>query len=122
MPPLHDALFQTPPAGPAPGRRGFLRSACRHCLGLGALGLGVGASAQTASDPPALTLPGRFPPPALDSDEGGLWALMDREEQRLRRSPFALRDPALTGYLQDLVCRLGGEHCADVRVHVVSNP
>jgi predicted Zn-dependent protease len=47
---------------------------------------------------------------------------MDREEQRLRRSPFALRDPALTGYLQDLVCRLGGEHCADVRVHVVSNP
>jgi predicted Zn-dependent protease len=47
---------------------------------------------------------------------------MDREEQRLRRSPFVLRDAALTAYLQDLVCRLGGEHCADVRVHVVSNP
>ena len=117
-----DISAVTADATPAPGRRGFLRSACRHCLGLGALGLGVSASAQTASESPPLTLPGRFPPPALDSDEGGLWALMDREEQRLRRSPFALRDPALTRYLQDLVCRLGGEHCADVRVHVVSNP
>jgi len=122
MPLPNHASPMTSPAGPAPGRRGFLRSACRHCLGLGALGLGVGASAQTPPESPALTLPGRFPPPALDSDEGGLWALMDREEQRLRRSPFVLRDAALTGYLQDLVCRLGGEHCADVRVHVVSNP
>ncbi|MEY4652663.1 MAG: hypothetical protein RI884_1244 [Pseudomonadota bacterium] len=104
---------------PAPGRRGFLRSTCRHCLGLGALGLGLPAAATSSPEP--LVLPGRFTPPAADTDEGGLWALMDREEQRLRRSPFVLRDPALVRYLQDLVCRLGGEHCADVRVHVVSN-
>lgn len=118
--------------GPVASRRGFLRSACRHCLGLGALGLGGTVQATAATGPAQtaaeaqqgapLVLPGRFTPPSPDTDEGGLWALMDREEQRLRRSPFALRDPALTRYLQDLVCRLGGEHCADVRVHVVSNP
>jgi predicted Zn-dependent protease len=108
-----------PPVTATPQRRGFLRWTCRHCLGLGALGLGVGAEATPSAEP--LALPGRFAPPAADTDEGGLWALMDREEQRLRRSPFVLRDPALVRYLQDLVCRLGGEHCADIRVHVVSN-
>ena len=104
----------------APGRRGFLRLACGQCLGLGALGLGAATASVVDPDTPAL--PGRFTPPAADTDEGGLWALMDREEQRLRRSPFALRDPDLTRYLQDLVCRLAGAHCADVRVHVVRNP
>jgi predicted Zn-dependent protease len=47
---------------------------------------------------------------------------MDREEARLRRSPFAVRDKALNTFLSDMVCRLGGEHCADVRVHVVRTP
>lgn len=97
------------------GRRGFLRSACRHCVGFGALGLGA-AWAQDAAD---LALPARFTRPATDTDEGGLWAMMDREETRLRRSPLVVRDPALGTYLRDLVCRLGGEHCKDVRVYVV---
>lgn len=97
-------------------RRGFLRSACRHCLGLSALGLGAGALAQDATEGP---LPGRFARPALDTDEGGLWAMMDREETRMRRSPLVVRDAALTGYLRDLACRLAGAHCPDVRVHVV---
>ena len=101
---------------PEPGaRRGFLRAACRHCVGLGALGLGAG----WAQDAPEVTIPARFARPALDSDEGGLWAAMDREEKRLRRSPLVVRDPALGAYLHELVCRLSGEHCADVRVHVV---
>jgi predicted Zn-dependent protease len=78
------------------------------------------AAAAPAAAPELL--PTRFTRPGLDSDEGGLWAMMDREESRLRRSPFALRDKALTGYLQDVACRLGGEHCPDVRVHVVRTP
>ncbi len=101
-------------------RRGFLRSACRHCAALGIGGAGLAALAQAPAD---LKLPaGRLARPTLDTDEGGLWALMDREETRLRRSPFALRDKALSGYLEQLVCRLGGEHCRDVRVHVVRTP
>lgn len=117
-------------AQPGPSsRRAFLRSACRHCVGFGAfgaLGLGGTAVAQEAATAPAaegpVVIPGRFTRPAVDTDEGGLWAMMDREEQRLRRSPFAIRDQTLTAYLHDLVCRLGGDHCADVRIHVVRNP
>lgn len=48
--------------------------------------------------------------------------MMDREEQRLRRSAFRVRDSELQRYLQDIVCKLGGAHCADVRVHVVRTP
>lgn len=98
------------------GRRAFLRAACRHCAGFGTLGLGAAAFAQA---PPEWKSPPRLTRPALDTDEGGLWSLMDREETRLRRSPLVVRDPALSGYLRDLVCRLGGEHCGDVRVYVV---
>jgi Zn-dependent protease with chaperone function len=66
--------------------------------------------------------PARFARPELATDEGGLWAIMDREEQRLRRSPFALRDAELQAYVQDITCRLAGEHCPDVRVHLVRTP
>ncbi len=48
--------------------------------------------------------------------------MMDREETRLRRSPFSLRDPRLRDYIQDMACRLGSGHCPDVRVHLVRTP
>lgn len=99
-------------------RRGFLRSACSHCLGLGALAT-LGASAQDLS---AIKVPPRFTRPARDSDEGGLWGLMDREEQRIRKSPLAIRDEALQAYLSDLICRLSDGHCPDIRVHAVRRP
>ncbi len=101
-------------------RRAWLRSGCAQCVALAAW-LATPAAAQTPigdNDP----LPGRFGRPALDTDEGGIWALMDREEARLRRSPFAVRDKALNTFLSEMVCRLGGAHCADVRVHVVRTP
>ncbi len=58
----------------------------------------------------------------MDSEEGGLWGQMDREETRLRRSPFVMRDAALGKYVQDIVCRLTQDHCTDVRVHLVRTP
>jgi beta-barrel assembly-enhancing protease len=67
-------------------------------------------------------VPERFARPPLASDEGGLWAMMDREESRLRRSPFTLRAPALKAHVQDIACRLAKEHCPDVRVHLVRTP
>lgn len=101
-------------------RRAFLRSACRHCLGLAALGGVAGAKAQQGAASP---LPAaRLERPAVDTDEGGWWASMDREEQRLRRSPHTVRDPALNEYLHKLLCKLGGEHCKDVRVQVTRMP
>jgi beta-barrel assembly-enhancing protease len=91
-------------------RRGFLAGAC--CAGL----LPRFAAAQDWQPPM------RFARPDVASDEGGLWAIMDREETRLRRSPFALKDPQLHSYVQDIACRLAGDHCPDVRVHLVRTP
>lgn len=99
-------------------RRAFLRSACTHCIGLAAL-----ASAPAWADGLAqIKVPPRFIRPAPDTDEGGLWAMMDREEARLKRSPLTIHDQQLQAYLQDLVCRLAPEHCPDIRVHPVRVP
>lgn len=103
---------------PESARRGFLRSACRHCLGFGAL-VGGGAMAQDLS---AIKVPPRFARPAADTDEGGLWGLMDREETRLKRSPLQIRDKGLNTYLTDLVCKLTDGHCPDIRIHAVRVP
>jgi predicted Zn-dependent protease len=67
-------------------------------------------------------VPPRFKRPASDTDEGGLWGLMDREETRLKRSPLTIQDKDLRAYLSDLVCRLSEGHCADIRVHPVRVP
>ncbi len=93
-------------------RRAFLGAGCAS----GAALLPALARAQEWGFPP------RFTRPDLASDEGGLWAIMDREETRLRRSPFSLRDPNLRAYVQDIACRLGGSHCPDIRVHLVRTP
>jgi beta-barrel assembly-enhancing protease len=103
-------------------RRGFLKSACKHCLGLGALVAGLPALAQDAAPSSGFKVPGRFSRPATDTEEGGLWSLMDREEAKLRRNPLAIRDPALGKYLGDLACRLTDGHCPDIRVHVMRTP
>jgi len=48
--------------------------------------------------------------------------MMDREETRLRRSPFRMRDAALQDYVQGIACRLGADHCPDIRVYLVRTP
>ena len=66
--------------------------------------------------------PARFTRPEEGSEEGGLWALMDREEERLKRSAFVIRDKALNEYVAGLACRLAGDHCPDIRVYLVRTP
>jgi predicted Zn-dependent protease len=104
--------------GSTSSRRGFLRSACGHCIGLGAF-TGLSAFAQDLN---ATKVPPRFARPAADTDEGGLWGLMDREEARLKRSPLTIKDKDLQAYLNDLVCRLTDGHCPDIRVHALRQP
>jgi beta-barrel assembly-enhancing protease len=89
---------------------------CAHCTLLGAW---TDAAAQT---PDAWTPPPRHQRPDVSTDEGGLWAMMDREETRLRRSSFVVRNEAWRQYVSDLACKLGGEHCADTRVYTVRMP
>lgn len=93
-------------------RRRWLQWGCAHCTLLGA-----GALAQTD-----WVAPPRHTRPDLAGDEGGLWALMDREETRLRRSSFVIREPVLRNYLSHLACKLAGEHCPDLRVYAVRTP
>lgn len=68
------------------------------------------------------TAPGRLGRPDPATDEGGLWAMMDREEQRLRRSGFLIRDKTLQDYVTGIACRLAGDHCPDIRVYLVQTP
>ena len=98
-------------------RRRLLAGACAQCAALAS----AGAWAQSPASVP-WTAPARFLRPELTTDEGGLWSLMDREEGRLRRSPFLIRDAALRDYLQGIACKLAGAHCADVRVYPVRTP
>lgn len=93
-------------------RRRLLHWGCAQCAGLVAL---APAAAQTAD----WVAPPRHERPDLSSDEGGLWAMMDREESKLRRSSFVVRDNAWREYLAALACRLAGEHCTDMRVYTV---
>ena len=103
-------------------RRRWLQWGCAHCLwGAAAAGAQPASPFGTAT-PGAWSPPGRFIRPDLATDEGGLWALMDREEQRIRRSPFRLRDEALSRYLSDIACSLAGDHCPDLRVYPMRVP
>jgi len=55
-------------------------------------------------------------------DEAALWYQMGEFEKELRQSPAVERDPALTQYVQLLVCRLADDLCGDVRVYLVRSP
>jgi len=60
--------------------------------------------------------------PELARDERGLWMELDDYEKSVARSPLLIRDHTLTGYLENLVCRIGGDYCADFRVYLLRNP
>lgn len=94
-------------------RRNFLAAGCAQCALLALHGAHAAES---------WTAPDRFQRPAADSDEAGLWAMMERQEVRLKRSSFLLTDEPLSRYLQTLACNLGGAHCPDIRTYAVRTP
>ncbi|HEX6005122.1 MAG TPA: hypothetical protein VFZ14_14130, partial [Burkholderiales bacterium] len=63
-------------------RREFMARGCAWCAML----VAAAVQAEEWQRPP------RFARPELTTDEGGLWAMMDRSETQLRRSPFLMRD------------------------------
>jgi len=98
-----------------PARRHF---GCALC-GLAWLALARGAAAQGLAD--RFLVPPRYQPSA-GSDEQGLWRQMDRAERELETSRFVVRDPQLNASMRDIVCRLGKDYCADIRIYVVRTP
>lgn len=77
-------------------------------------------STQTRPDTAATVAPGYRP--ALDSDEAGLWMVMDKAEKELKTSGKLLHDKAANAYLNEILCRLDAELCGDIRVYLVNVP
>ena len=57
--------------------------------------------------------PGRRPP--INSDEAGLWMVMDNAENKYKTAGNLINDEDLNQYIQDVVCRLTPEYCKDIR-------
>lgn len=72
-----------------------------------------------AATPPPIA-PGERP--VEGSPEAELWYGMARAEQDLRGLPQRERDAALNAYVQEVLCRLAGPHCGDLRLYVVRTP
>ena len=90
------------------------RLGCALCAGAIAALAGRAAAQATGRD---FVAPGYRPGP--ESDERGLWSLMDRAERDRKLSRFVVRDPEVNAYLRGILCRLAKDHCSDVRIYVV---
>lgn len=100
-------------------RRDFLIGAgCTCCASM----LSAKAYAEDVAKFLDWQTPERFVRPEISTDEGGLWAQADNVERQLRRSPFRIKDAELQNYIQDIACRLGGDHCKDIRVYIIETP
>ena len=81
----------------------------------------AGCAATQGTSPSQLDLaPGQRPSPG--SDEAGLWMQVERAEEALHTSGRVVTDPALTSYVRDVVCRVAGPLCQDIRVYVLQSP
>ena len=79
-----------------------------------------GASARVRpADMVPLVGPGFRP---TDRDEIGLWHEMDRVEEEIAGSNLLITDPILTGYLRDLIGRVGGPAAKDFRIYLARIP
>ena len=59
----------------------------------------------------------------LDTDEAGLWMVVEKQEQDIRTSSVNLDDPELTGHINAILCDLVGDNaCSFLRPYVVRAP
>jgi predicted Zn-dependent protease len=94
-------------------RRNLARSALAAVL-LSSVA-GTVAAAAPAPPPPGYR-------PALNTTEGGLWAVMDQAEADIRVSPALVKDEGLNAYVKKIVCDLAGPQCDSLRVYIVEDP
>jgi beta-barrel assembly-enhancing protease len=57
-----------------------------------------------------------------DKDEQGLWNEMRRVEEEIAGSNLLIDDPKLTGYLRDLIGKVGGPAAEDFRIYLARIP
>jgi predicted Zn-dependent protease len=80
---------------------------------------GVAEARVRPEDMVPLVGPGFKP---TDKDEQGLWKEMERAEEEISGSNLLVRDPKLTGYLQDLIGKVGGPAAKDFRIYLAHIP
>lgn len=83
--------------------------------------MSVSAAGAAGAPIPWAQLPVGYQP-AAETDEGGLWMIGAKAEERIRTSPLLVKDAALNAYLRNVVCRLSGPYCASIRIYVVDLP
>lgn len=57
-----------------------------------------------------------------DTDEIGLWQLMDRAEEEISGSNLLVKDQELVSYLQDIIGHVGGPAAKDMRIYLAHIP
>jgi len=105
---------------------------CPKCVALSRRSLLVGGGVAAASltigmaearvlpkDMVPLVGPGYRP---TEKDEQGIWQLMDRAEEEISGSNLLIQDPKLTGYLRDLIGKVGGPAARDFRIYLAHIP
>src|SRR4051794_18802626 len=88
-------------------------------IGAAALHTGVANARIRPADMIPLVGPGFRP---TDRDEQGLWHEMDRVEEEIADSNLLITDPAITGYLRDLIGTVGGPAAKDFRIYLARIP
>jgi predicted Zn-dependent protease len=105
---------------------------CGRCVELSRRALLAGSGAATVSlatgvaeariSPRAMTplVSKGFKP--TDKDEQGLWNEMRRVEEEVAGSNLLINDPQLTGYLRNLIGKVGGPAAEDFRIYLARIP
>lgn len=98
----------------APHRRSVLGGLCSCAF----LGLTACNTTQGGNEPP-MTSGYR---PSINTDEGGLWHVMDKAESEVKRSRRLIQDEAWQAYLRDITGRLSAEFSNDMRIYLMRTP
>jgi len=92
------------------------------------VGGGVAAASLTTGIAQARILPKDMVPligPGFrptDTDEIGLWGLMDRVEEEVSGSNLLIKDPEIVSYLKDIIGGVGGPAAKDMRIYLAHVP
>jgi predicted Zn-dependent protease len=60
--------------------------------------------------------------PKLDSVEAGLWFQVEKMEKRLANSQIVERDAELNQYLNEMICRVSPDYCANTKLYILKQP
>ena len=83
------------------------------------LATGIAQARVRPADMVPLIGPGFQP---TDTDEKGLWQLMDRAEEEISGSNLLIKDPELVSYLQNIIGTVGGPAAKDMRIYLAHIP